>query len=103
MDTLTRNDVAVGVAERWRQQYREYFQNPALAQRLAFRPIEVYAKLLGLGENPNPDDVDAAIGNRSWTALNCGECLGSFDKVVVIGNEHYLCKDCLKRALKLMK
>jgi hypothetical protein len=34
-----------------------------------------------LGPQPNPDDVDAVVGNDSWTRLECDVCGGTVDAV----------------------
>lgn len=107
MQILTRRDRAVGTAELWERQYRQDIRNPALAKGLAFNPIEVYDKLLALGKNPNPDDVDAAIGNKSWTSIFCAECLNYCEEAVLFACESececVICKDCLQSAVKLVK
>lgn len=70
---------------------------------------DTHSKLVGLGENPNPDDVDAITGNTSWTSCICNECYENVEAMVEIGQEPdydsstaYICLSCLSEALKLL-
>ena len=69
---------------------------------------ETHIKLVALGANPNPDDVDAVIGNKSWTDCRCDDCGKYVDAVVQLGQEPdydsataNICFPCLKKAVKL--
>jgi len=67
--------------------------------------------LLGLGENPNPEDVDNIIGNCSWTSVpRCNECESIVDKVIMLGEEPdyesytiFVCDECIKNACSKIK
>lgn len=88
-----------GIAERWREQYET---------STSWRPImagdsqAIYQKIL---ESTSLDEVDAVIGNRSWTHDMCTVCnkmtrkrLYHFD--VCDYHTAAVCKKCLKKALK---
>jgi len=70
------------------------------------RKSDIYAGIIKLGKNPNPDDVDKAIGNKSWTITVCNECGTKNVDVVEVGEELYddcapthLCRDCVQKVL----
>jgi len=58
---------------------------------------EVYNDLIALGESPEPNDVDAIIGNGSWTRLTCDHCKRDVDRAVGIGS-NWICFECLNVA-----
>lgn len=66
---ITSQDLVRDIADSWKKQY---FVDDAW--RFGAGKEEVYNKLVALGSNAKPSDVDAAIGNDSWTALWCHEC-----------------------------
>ena len=60
--------------------------------------------------SPNPDDVDAVIGNSSWTDVKCNECNQYGGPVVTLGEEYdyesataSICEPCLRKALALFE
>jgi hypothetical protein len=97
MELITRQTLAAGAAERWIAQYQGDREGKAAAIR-------------SLGESPDPDAVDAIIGNNSWTMVpQCYECRKRPASVVWIGEEPdyessttWVCEDCLKKALALI-
>jgi len=67
-----------------------------------------FNKLIDLGPNPKPDDVDKVIGNNTWTGLTCDECDRDVDEVVKLGEQpNYdsstasICRLCLRQATEL--
>jgi len=69
---------------------------------------EIHSQLLDLGTHPSPDEVEAVIGNKSWTDCTCHECGKSVDELVQIGQEldyesmtAEVCFPCLKKAVKM--
>jgi len=98
MELVTRQTRARKAAERWKIQY------------LSGENDVRYNKLLSLGDNPNPDDVDSIIGTTSWTSVpQCNECGAHTDMVIMIGEElghdsytAHVCCRCLVRALALI-
>lgn len=63
-------------------------------------------KIRALGPNPEPEAVNAIIGNESWTRCSCSECGRDVDAVVQLGEEldyesstAWICKQCVKLAL----
>lgn len=54
------------------------------------------------------DDIVLAVGNRTWTNLECDECGKAADAVVQVGedkeydsNVACVCLKCLKKAVKM--
>jgi len=88
----TRHTLAKTTAERWEHQYRGDRR-------------ETYNKLLALGSNPDPDEVDKIIGNKSWTRCGCEVCFTDADIVGVASNyvHIWVCKSCLESALGMFK
>ena len=94
MELITRQTLAAEAAERWIAQYQGDREGKAAAIR-------------SLGEAPDPDAVDAIIGNGSWTSVpECNECKTDVEAVIRIGDEPdyesstaWVCEDCLKKAL----
>ena len=109
MIIITRTGLAAGTAEKWKKQYfvdgawHLHWKNQA--------PFfeEAYKAMIALGENPDPDAVDKAIGNGSWTRLKCDECGHDKDAVVQLGQEPdyesstaLICPECLNKAHNLV-
>lgn len=98
MKLIDRQQVAGEAYERWMRQYPDDKNG-------------IGAKLKKLGEKPCPDDVDALIGNGSWTATPpCFECGKKMVTVVEIGEDYeydsnttWVCSSCLTKALELLK
>jgi hypothetical protein len=69
---------------------------------------EEIKKLNELGENPNPDNVDEIIGNKSFTSTRCDECFENGVDVVEVGEDPdyesctaHICMSCLAKALNI--
>lgn len=96
MKLITRNTLAAEAASKWQSQYGGDRDGKSAAIRL-------------LGDKPDPDAVDAIIGNDSWTRVPCcDECGLSAVSVVEIGEEldyesatAQICANCLRSALAL--
>lgn len=98
MKLITRQLLANEAARKWLKQY-DFEKWPDKKN--------TYQRLLMLGDNPNPDEVDGIIGNGSWTRRpKCSEC-GKYDvDIVCVGEEldyesltAYICADCAEEAL----
>ena len=70
----------------------------------------IYHKLIALGNNPEPNDVDATIGNGSWTRLTCNECGKEKEMVAEVGetpdwesNTANICMDCIDKLNQLTR
>ena len=91
---LTKQHLVNIVDERWKKQYfRGYSWN--------YCADEKYEKLVSLGKNKNPQDVDKIIGNSSWTRLICHNCNKDIDAVFIFGTDEtscYVCEYCVKIA-----
>jgi len=63
---------------------------------------DILDRLKSLGSNPNPDDVDKAIGNKTWTCVpSCTECGKDYSKVLEFEDYDYifyLCEKCINMA-----
>ena len=102
MNLITRQELANKAKDQWKDQYcNQGIWNYGETTKLT------YQKLEKLGDKPSPEDVAKAIGNSSWTRINCSECGESVDSAVVLGtidydSEYvYACKNCLTKALEL--
>lgn len=87
MRLVKRIDLAKTAAERWKAQYcpKGRWREGVLVYGRTKE--EIYNGLVTLGPNPDPNDVNATIGNSSWTSCRCDECGGNFEEVLLIGDE----------------
>lgn len=99
MTAVTLRTMVQSVAERWRRQYAPFGgQYP--------KSLSTYEKLSALDASvATPEEVEAIIGNRSWTRVECDGCGRNVGAAVEI--ERYeqsltLCADCLTRAASLL-
>ena len=100
MEVITERVRIREVAARWRAQYPKSRENK-------------WEKLKALDiETATADEVEAIIGNRSWTRLEeCSDCKATdLPLVVQVGNAPdyesntaWLCIGCIKKALALTK
>lgn len=100
MELITRRAKAASTAARWKSQYNR--------GRGDAGKFKIYSDLINLGDSPEPSDVDAVIGNATWTACVCTECECAAQSVVRVGEEPdyesstaWLCKQCVEQALNL--
>ena len=99
---ITRQSLANVAAERWAAQYSDGRYGPD--------KLVTLEGLRALGADPNPNDVDDLIGNKSWTRTTCGECGVENRDVAQIGDEPdyesltaYVCLDCLHKAVLMFE
>lgn len=71
--------------------------------------LDQYLSLVSLGDDTEPDAVDAIVGGGYWTACRCDDCDKVVDSVVILGDEPdydsntaYVCRPCLEKALELI-
>lgn len=69
---------------------------------------DVYNKLLKLGANPNPDDVDTAIGSDYYTRIPYCTACGVWNKTSVVEFGEYsdtahLCEECAERVYRMFR
>jgi hypothetical protein len=104
MKVFTTRERIASVGERWRSTYPQ--------SRFAIRTddkADIYRRLQALDlATCSPQAVDEAIGNSSWTRINCDECKAQVDWVVQLGEEPdyesstaCICRSCLNKALLL--
>jgi len=101
MKIQTRLTLAQEAPKKWARQY----SYPSV------RPDQhkITEQLAALDSPIDPDQVDAIIGNKSWTEVNrCSECGARVDVVVEIGEEPdyesltaWVCLPCLRAAVAL--
>lgn len=108
MKLLTRQTVADGAAEFWRKRIEE--SKSANSGRYAQSDFDIWSKITELGEHPDPDAVDAIIGNVRWTYLYCSCCGNPVAEAVrmregiAFEEENIdLCRDCIGVAQSLFK
>lgn len=104
MNTISTRDNIQYVAEKWRRAYGK----GAYANDPQKQGIQQGLDALDL-EAATADEVDAIIGNASWTRNICNECNRRVDTVVQVGEPDdyesrtaYLCYECVKNAVALM-
>jgi hypothetical protein len=97
MEAVTTRSLIRTVAARWRRQYPDK-RRDQLAALEALDPGTAAA-----------EDVEAIVGNRSWTRTVCDECKREVGRTVRLGEEPayesataYVCRDYLVRALTLL-
>jgi hypothetical protein len=105
---VTRRQIILGVARRWKAQYRDDIAKKSVS----YGPHRglIYEKLLRLDLSTcTADDVDVVIGNHSWTILICDGCDKDVEAAVTVGEEPdyesstaTLCEACLRAALALL-
>lgn len=100
-EKITRITLAAQAARRWDGQYGV----DAAPDKKA-----ISLRLHRLGPAPSPDDVDKAVGNKSWTNVpRCDACeRNDLDAVVRVGEAPdyesataHLCRSCLLEAAAL--
>lgn len=107
MKLITARDLIRTVSERWRAAYR-LCQD---ATPFGTPQAKTQARLAALDlETATPAEVNAIIGNSSWTQEACNECNRSdADALILFGQEPdydscgaYVCVDCLRKAMTLV-
>lgn len=102
MKKVTLADVIKSVPERWAQQYREW--NPDRALSFGRTPWQVGRDIgvivlayqtADLTEDRAVDLLTKAIGNPSWTRMQCSICHRE-TKELLVGGGVSLCRDCHK-------
>jgi hypothetical protein len=88
-----------GVAAAWKKQY------PKAEPGSKWANIEAELRALDV-ETATAEDVEAIIGNRSWTRTFCNVCEEEKETIVRLGDVPdyesstlYACEDCLAAAL----
>ncbi len=73
-------------------------------------PGSIDKRLLSLGTNPDPDEVDRIIGHNGRTKVICDECMESKDSVLLFCEwyedpytEMEICRVCLLKALDVIE
>ena len=107
---MTERDRVRDVAELWRKTYQRNGAFPKQDDRYIDKGA-AYASLLGLDlETCSAADVEAIIGNRSWTSLRCDACAADVAAVIIVGqapdlesNSVSRCVACLREAAALVE
>lgn len=101
MQLLTERQLILGIAEAWERQYPECTCNQRNKEALiALRQLDLTVA--------TAEDIEAVIGNDSWTAIWCSECGCRIRVAVQLGGKPdyasataVVCFDCLEKALAL--
>jgi hypothetical protein len=104
---ITRRTRAGTAVDHWR---RQYIGEPGSRWQPSQQHADIYARLLALGPDPEPEAVDRAIGNESWTDPgSCDGCKEKAPALVRVGEEPdyesstaALCRACLREAMSLL-
>lgn len=106
MELITQRGIIEGVLKRWEAQYGT--GNDEKGYGINKDEIRLKLKALNL-KTATAADVDAAIGNSSWTRLDCDECGAAVKEIVVAGqtpdyesSTAGLCINCVAEALELI-
>lgn len=89
------------VAASWKGQYYDHSSGWATSPKNCEL---IHKKLLALGPKPFFDDVDAVIGNNSWTRYSCDGC-GEYTRLAISIGEYEpkkYCAVCIKEAAFLL-
>jgi hypothetical protein len=103
MKVITRYEYAQSAPQRWIDVYKN--------RQFSSKWDYVTEKMEQMTLPVNPDEIDALIGNTSWTNLSdCSECGSRSDPIIEVGQEPdyasrtaYLCIPCLERLVTLVK
>lgn len=104
----TTRDMIRGVADAWKEQYKH---GGSWSSTFDGSSKAVWSRLKALDvETATVADVEAIIGNASWTSLKCNQCGQEVDTVVQLGESpDYesrtvdVCADCLRAAFALIE
>jgi hypothetical protein len=103
MEVVTRESNAELTAARWLAAYGHRDDTP-LASGRTWR--ETHEQLVALGKTPLPEDVNAVIGNSSWTDVRCQSCNALAPSAVIlfdVETSYTICGQCLIKALYLLE
>lgn len=96
---LTRQSRANTVADRWRKRYANSMFEGTFIKN-------TFDMLKELGPNPDPDEVNALVGNSNWINIYCSMCKESVSEVLKFEHDFVeirLCKLCLEKSLKTLE
>lgn len=99
MKLITRQLLAELAASRWHSQYHRDGEWRTVVSGNA---KIIHDKLLDIGMHPSPDGVDAAIGNDSWTRVQCDCCNQEVDRAVSVDVTYgkygtHICEKCVDK------
>lgn len=102
MKIISKQSLAEDAKDRWYHQYRHQIDGTKPSYHNDKR--DIYQSLCNITD-VTPENVNEAIGNSSWTMLNCNQCSQEVDCVIELGEpEDYesrtviMCHDCLIEA-----
>ena len=101
---ITRRSVIKGVPRRFKEQYPEGAKTSHLGEPYS----KIHRELAGLNlETCSREEVDAIIGNDSWTSLRCDVCDCDRDAVVSVPREYSeaisICAECGRGVLSVFE
>lgn len=103
MELITKQWKTNEVAKEWKNRYYSTYTGE---WRYGSDKEEIYNKLVALGFNPNPDEVNEIIGNNGWTEVKCQVCGSQVEAVMKfekMDDYNYMsiniCKSCIEKAM----
>lgn len=100
MKIVTRRDLATVAASR----FLDLYYIPDRGWLRGEHDADIHARLTMSSGRADPAEIDAIIGNKSWTKLYCGECGQSdCERVVEIGKREtddnivMVCPTCINK------
>lgn len=109
MKIRTQRQLIQAVAKRWRQQYQPFKPDAILHGGKTKQEIADALDKLD-GDTATAEDVNAIIGNDSWTDLKCDECKEYVTATIEVGDEPdyeshtaELCLNCAEKAAALIR
>ena len=97
MNIRTKQDRIDSVAYRFEDQYHQRLDDTNIFSALTRR-----TQIFLLREATTEDEIEAIIGNRTWTRNECDECERDCD-ILVETQGYYFCLSCLKEAIQLIQ
>lgn len=101
MQLVTEKQLVLEVVKAWERQY------PGHGSGQWSQEVSAALKQLDL-TTATAEDIEAIIGNSSWTAIRCNECNCRVKAAVQLGEDPdydsataVVCFDCLRKALAL--
>lgn len=97
MQLVTKRDLIRGIVQTWESRFGKNPERPLVRSTL------IHLRQLDLS-TATEEDLEAVIGNSSWTRITCCECGSDCDAAVQVGPDTpevdpiYLCRSCLNQA-----
>jgi len=96
MKLILQADLCANISERWNRQYASTISYSMDDSK------KFISKKLAARKDLTAAEIDAIIGNKTWTTKTCDECSKPFPNVIELRDhgEFVICFDCLKKAMR---